>query len=71
MPEQPQTSAPIAPAVLTPEEAASYIRVGKTKLFELIKAGEIPAKRYGERLVRIKVSDLDAWVDAQPNARAL
>jgi excisionase family DNA binding protein len=56
----------IAPAVLNPREAARYIGVGRTKFFELLKDGQIPAKKAGKlRLVRVK--NLDAWIDALPD----
>jgi excisionase family DNA binding protein len=39
----------IAPRVLNPIEAARYIGVGRTKMFELLKEGKIPAKKSGSQ----------------------
>lgn len=47
------------------EEAAKVLRVGKTKLYELIGRGEIPVVRMGSWTVRISRRALDAWVEQQ------
>ena len=46
-------------------DAASMIGVSRSKLYELIKSGEIKTFEGGGRTL-IKVSDLRAWVDARP-----
>jgi excisionase family DNA binding protein len=45
------------PEVMTAEEAASYLRITKDKLYELIKQGVVPAARLG-REWRILFADL-------------
>lgn len=47
--------------LLTPEEAAEALGVGRTHLFKLIRTGEIPSVKIG-RLRRIPAHALDAYV---------
>jgi excisionase family DNA binding protein len=67
-PEASRAFVQIAPAVLNPREAAKYIGVGRTKFFELLRDGAIPMKKSGKHTL-VKVSDLDAWIEALPSAR--
>lgn len=39
------------PDVLTVEQAAKVLRIGRTLAYELARRGEIPAKRLGHRVV--------------------
>lgn len=53
---------PVAPLLLTPPEAAKALRIGRRKLWELTKDGEIRAVRLG-RSVRYDPRELQSWVD--------
>ncbi|MBS1714919.1 MAG: DEAD/DEAH box helicase family protein [Armatimonadetes bacterium] len=46
---------------LTPEEAANYLSIGRTKLYELAQLGKIPAQRIDKQW-RFKAEDLDRWL---------
>lgn len=48
-------------ALLTVPEAAAYLSIGKSRLWEHIRDGVIPAVRIGKS-VRIPRSELDAYV---------
>ena len=48
--------------LLTPEEAARLLSVGRTSLFEAIRSGELESIKVG-RLRRIPMSSLQAYVD--------
>ena len=37
------------PDWLTPQEAREYLRLGKSTLYEKLKSGEIPARRFGRQ----------------------
>lgn len=50
--------------LLKPEEAASLLRVGRTKLFQLVWSGELPVVRIG-RSVRLPRADLERWIAAR------
>ena len=52
------------PLLLRIPEACDVIGIGRSKLYEILKSGELPAVRLG-RSVRIRLSDLQAWVDRQ------
>ena len=53
--------------ILTSREARSFVKIGRTKLWELTRSGKIPAYRVGEGRtsdLRYKKSELLAWLDA-------
>ena len=38
------------PDLLTPEEFRAYLGIGRTTVYELIRSGELPIKRFGRRV---------------------
>jgi excisionase family DNA binding protein len=54
--------------LLRPEEVAEILDIGRTKLYAMIRQGELPALRVG-RLVRIPRSQLDSWIQERVSAR--
>lgn len=56
------------PIALTTSDAARSLGIGKTKLFELIAAGQLPAIRLGGRTL-ISRQDLEAFVAALPRRK--
>jgi excisionase family DNA binding protein len=46
--------------ILTPEEAAKFLKMEVKRLLRLAKRGEVPAKRMG-REWRFKASELSRW----------
>jgi excisionase family DNA binding protein len=58
----------ILPLALAPDEAARYIGIGRTKLFEEIRHGRLPARKSGNRTL-IEIDVLKAWLAAQPQRR--
>lgn len=46
------------------EEAAEALGLGRSKLYQLIQAGEIPAVKIG-RSTRVPVRGLTEWAEAQ------
>lgn len=57
-----QTRSPIAPALLTIERAAEALQLGRSKVYELIRRGDIPSVQIdGSR--RVRVRDLEAYVE--------
>jgi excisionase family DNA binding protein len=49
------------PTLLTVEEAAQGLRIGRTLMYELISTGAVVSVQVG-RLRRIRPADLDAYV---------
>jgi excisionase family DNA binding protein len=47
--------------LLRAEEAAHLLGIGRTKIYEMIARGEIPALRIG-RLVRVPRDALEEWI---------
>jgi excisionase family DNA binding protein len=45
----------------SPSAGAAYVSIGKTKLYELIKAGQIKVIKCGARTI-IPRSELDDWL---------
>lgn len=44
--------------LLTPAQAADVLQVSKRTMYEWLRKGEIPVVRFGERLVRVRESDV-------------
>lgn len=53
----------LAPAAFSISDAARYLGIGRTKLYEYIKAGALPAVHFGNRTL-IRRVDLDALLIA-------
>ena len=51
------------PELLTVQEAADYLRVPVSFVYERTRTGTIPTRRVG-RLVRIPREELQHWVDS-------
>lgn len=52
---------------LTTSEAAMHVKAKDDRLIrQAIKAGDLPACRYGRSEIRIDQEDLDAWLRSQP-----
>jgi excisionase family DNA binding protein len=47
--------------LLTPEEAARRLRIGRTFIYSLLREGAIPSVKIG-RVRRVRVRDLDEYV---------
>jgi len=53
--------------LLKPTEAADLIGVGRSKMYALLAAGELPSVRVGGS-VRVPATALRIWVDRQARA---
>jgi len=53
-----------APALLRVNEVAQILRIGRTKAFQLLAEGELPAIRIG-RAVRIDRRQLIEWLESR------
>jgi len=49
--------------LLSPENAARYLDVGRKFIYELIARKELEAERVGDRLRRIRLSSLQKWLN--------
>ena len=59
---QPDThSAEVQPSLLTVDEAAQVLRIGRNTCYELIRQGQIPSIRLG-RLIRVPRFSLESWL---------
>ncbi len=56
--------------LLTINEAAQLLGIGKTLAWSLVQRGELPSVRLG-RLVRIPLAELEAWITAQAKGQPL
>ncbi|RYC33880.1 DNA-binding protein [Lichenibacterium minor] len=50
---------------LSVDEACHVAGIGKTRMYELLRSGSVPARRIGRRIIILR-SDLLAWMDALP-----
>jgi excisionase family DNA binding protein len=58
------------PELLTVAQVAELLQLNRQTLWNWIGTGTFPAVQIGERLFRIKRTDLDAWLNARPYASA-
>ena len=49
-------------AWLTVREAAEELRLPRTRCYELIQRGELPAVRIGERSIRVNKAELERFL---------
>jgi excisionase family DNA binding protein len=56
------------PLLLKPTEAAEVLGVGRSKIYALLAAGELPAVRVGHS-VRVPLADLRRWVEERAAVR--
>ena len=50
--------------IYTVPQVAEYLQISRSKIYDWVKKGKIPHVRIG-RNVRIRESDLQAWIDSQ------
>jgi excisionase family DNA binding protein len=55
--------------LMTYHEAAFYLNVGRSTLYDLVGRGEIPVVRLSRRCVRFRLQDLEELVDARLTRR--
>ena len=58
------------PAHLTITEFCAWARVGRTKTYELMNAGELPSRKIGRNTL-IPREEALRWLDAQPVYRPM
>jgi excisionase family DNA binding protein len=49
--------------LIKPSEAATLLGIGRTKIYELIRANAIPYRRVGKS-IRLPLAPLKAWAEA-------
>ena len=48
--------------LLTPQEVADRLRLGVRGVYDIVRAGQLPALKFGHRTLRVKQSDLEAYI---------
>jgi excisionase family DNA binding protein len=61
---------PPSPALLTLNGACAYLGCSRRTIERLIGSGALPAVRLGERLTRVDVRDLDAFIASRRSTEA-
>jgi hypothetical protein len=57
------------PQLLTLPEFCAWARIGRTKAYEEIAAGQLSALKIGRRTL-VRLDEAVRWLDAMPGARA-
>lgn len=52
--------------VMTIEDVAKYLKLGRRSVYQLVKSGEIPARKILNRW-RIHIDDLEKWLRPLPH----
>jgi excisionase family DNA binding protein len=59
----------VEPLLLRADEAAIVLGIGRTKVFEMLASGDLPAIRIG-RCVRVPKDRLERWIDEQATTQS-
>ncbi|QYK52902.1 MAG: helix-turn-helix domain-containing protein [Fimbriimonadaceae bacterium] len=51
--------------LLRVDEVAKILSIGRSKAYELVASGSIPAIRITDRILRVRSDDLSNWLEAQ------
>ncbi|WP_343623154.1 helix-turn-helix transcriptional regulator [Roseateles puraquae] len=66
--EQPLHAAHIEDALLKLPTVQALTGLGKTSIYQLIKAGELKPVKLGARCTRFRAGDVQAWLQAKASA---
>ena len=58
------TKAHVESLLYTPAEAARALKMSRSKVYQMIRAGEIPSVKIGDSR-RVPVNELNAWISAR------
>ena len=50
------------PSIMTPAECMEALGIGRTTFYKLVKTGEIPAKKVGNKILRVAKNELIAYI---------
>jgi prophage regulatory protein len=67
---QPLQAVQIQDALLKIPTVQALTGLGKTSIYELVKAGELKPVKLGARCTRFRAGDVQAWLQAQAKASA-
>jgi excisionase family DNA binding protein len=57
--------------LLTVDETADWLNISKPTLWRMIRRGEIPFVKIGQRNVRIKVTDIENYINKNYQGRII
>ena len=60
---------PSRPGLLEAEDVAALLGVPRRFVYELVRRGELPAVRIGQRYVRFRSEALDEWIASRESSR--
>ena len=52
------------PEIMTSDQAMSFLQMGRTAFYKALRAGEIPCRRFSQRMIRFHRETLSAWIAA-------
>ena len=56
--------------LLTVRDVELELQLGRTRTYQLLRSGEIPSVRVGERSIRVTREDLYRWIESKQQFRA-
>jgi excisionase family DNA binding protein len=51
--------------LLTVRDVELELQLGRTRTYQLLRSGEIPSVRVGERAIRVTREDLCRWIESR------
>jgi excisionase family DNA binding protein len=55
--------------LLTVNEVAAYLSIGRSRAYEMVKAGEIRSVKLSPRRTQVRMEDLEAWIRSHQERR--
>ena len=60
----------VAPALMTVDQAASYLTMSRSQMYKLLLDGVIPSIVLGRKFRRVAKKSLDAWIERETGGAA-
>ena len=56
--------------ILTLAEVQKYLKLGRSTIYNMAEKGELPTFHMGERGTRVRLSELNAWIEERKVKKA-
>lgn len=60
-----RATAPTEPILLTVEQAAKILNIGRDRVWAIVHSGHLPSIKFSPRVIRISKRALERWVEEQ------
>jgi len=50
------------PEIMTSQQAMAFLQMGRSAFYKALRAGEIPCRRFSQRMIRFHRETLSTWI---------